>query len=325
MQRTLLVITIFCFTYLGFGTSEIPQVDLLHQKARSLAQQGDYIQSLKYLNRALGYLNQSPQSHPKRLAIESEIRMVKGKSLVARYKERRKINDTNNPSSQLSAGRESTDLKIEEYFGKVLAREIWSPIQVDDSKEYLGFGRRITVLPKSGIELSVANTALKIRAVEAASFSIKKPYEFDVHTGSYCINSIGKSDSVNLISPLSNVELLSSTPFAFMCGVTTNGGLKIICLLGKIKLRKNGESQDLVPGQLIFSLPDGFSRKMDVELSTLMVTSNLLTSFKKPPTFFKKLRQQSMLQALRTRNRFRTVVGDVKGRENFELKVLQEK
>jgi hypothetical protein len=32
-----------------------------------------------------------------------------------------------------------------------------------------------------------------------------------------------------------------------------------------------------------------------------------------------------MLQALRTRNRFRTVVGDVKGRENFELKVLQEK
>jgi hypothetical protein len=325
VQRALLVSTIFCLTFFGFGKTEIPQVDLLHQKARSLAQQGDYIQSLKYLNRALGYLTQSPHSHPKRIAIESEIRIIKGKSLVARYKERRKQGGPQNPSSQLSTDRESTDLKIEEYFGKILAREIWNPIQIDDSNEYLGFGRRITVLPKSGIELSVKNTALKIRAVEAASFSTRKPYEFDFHTGSYCINSTGKNDSLNLISPLSNVELSSTMPFAFMCGVTTNGGLKIICLLGKIKLRKNGDSQDLVPGQLIFSLPDGFSRKMDVELSTLMITSNLLTSFKKPPTFFKKLRQQSMLQALRTRNRFRTVVGDVKGRENFELKVLQEK
>ena len=31
-----------------------------------------------------------------------------------------------------------------------------------------------------------------------------------------------------------------------------------------------------------------------------------------------------MLQALRTRKRFRTVVGDVKGTDNFELRVLKE-
>lgn len=325
MRLAFLFSTIFCFIYLGATSPENSQVELLHQKARSLAQQGDYIQSLKYLNRALGYLTQSPHSHPKRLAIESEIRIVKGKSLVARYKERSKINGSKNPSSPLFVGTEPADLKVDEYFGKVLAREIWNPVEIDDSKKYLGLGRRITVLPKSGIELSIANTSLKIRAVEAASFTIKKPNEFDVHTGSYCINSTGKNDSVSLISPLSNVELSSTMPFVFMCGVTTNGGLKIICLLGKIKLKKNGNHQDLVPGQLIFDLPEGFSRKMDVELSTLMVTSNLLTSFKNPPTFFKKLRQQSMLQALKTRSRFRTVVGDVKGRENFELKVLQEK
>ena len=63
---------------------------------------------------------------------------------------------------------------------------------------------------------------------------------------------------------------------------------------------------------------------MNVELSTLLVTSNLLTGFNQPPVFLKKLRQQAMLQALRTRKRFRTVVGDVKGTDNFELRVLKE-
>ena len=79
-----------------------------------------------------------------------------------------------------------------------------------------------------------------------------------------------------------------------------------------------------MPGELTFALPEGFSRKMNVELSTLMVTANLITAFGEPPSYMKKLRQQAMLQAMRTNKRFRTVVGDVKGNENFELKVLRE-
>ena len=276
------------------------------------------------MNRALGYLTQSPVSNPKRLAIESEIRIVKGKSLVARYQKRRKSNDNQPESQLLSLDSETSDLKIKEFFGKILAREVWDPIQLDMEKEYLGFGRRITVLPKSGIELSVQNSALNIRAVEAASFSVTKSDEFDLHTGSYCISCPGGKSALQLISPLSNVELTSNSSFALMCGVTTNGGLKIIGLLGEINLKKPDHSIKILPGQLVFSLPSGFSRKMDVELSTLMVTSNLLTSFKTPPSFYKKLKQQSMVQALRTRNRFKTVVGDVKGRDNFELKVLKE-
>ena len=42
------------------------------------------------------------------------------------------------------------------------------------------------------------------------------------------------------------------------------------------------------------------------------------------PFFHSKLKQQATLQALRTKKKFRTVVGDVKGRENFELKILQD-
>jgi len=64
---------------------------------------------------------------------------------------------------------------------------------------------------------------------------------------------------------------------------------------------------------------------MSVELSTLMVTSKLLTGFEKPLPFMKRINQQAMMQALRTKQRFRTVVGDVKGTRDFEIKVIEEK
>ena len=127
-------------------------------------------------------------------------------------------------------------------------------------------------------------------------------------------------------SPLSEFVLESDDPFAIMLAVTTNGGLKVISLLGEIELKqKQKPSTSLRPGQLIFSLPDSFSRKMSVELSTLMVTSKLMTGFDEPPVFLKKLKQQALIQALRTKKRFKTVVGDAKTNSDFQIQVLQEK
>ena len=58
----------------------------------------------------------------------------------------------------------------------------------------------------------------------------------------------------------------------------------------------------VLPGDLCFVLPDkSLSRKMSIELSTLMVTSKLITAFSKPLPFVNKLKQQAMMQALRTR------------------------
>ena len=54
-----------------------------------------------------------------------------------------------------------------------------------------------------------------------------------------------------------------------MVGVTTNGGMKLICLLGRINLMMNDREEEILPGQLVFCLPEEFSRKMDVELETL--------------------------------------------------------
>ena len=81
---------------------------------------------------------------------------------------------------------------------------------------------------------------------------------------------------------------------------------------------------ELRPGQLVFALPKGYSRKMYVELSTLIATADLLTAFEEPPNYYKRLKTEALVQALRTRRRYRTVVGDVKGTDSFEVEVLRE-
>ena len=53
-----------------------------------------------------------------------------------------------------------------------------------------------------------------------------------------------------------------------------------------------------------------------------MVTSKLMTGFQQPPVYLKKLRQQAMIQALRTKKRYRAVVGDAKDSKDFEIQVL---
>jgi hypothetical protein len=321
---------IFGFLFLLISSGNIllaendSKVVQFYQEAKSLAEEGDYSQSLKYLNRALGYLRQSPLSDPLRISIEKEIRIVKGKFLVARYHEKMRLNSPNKKNLPLPLVQEPSDVIIQEYFGKILAREIWHSFEVDDSTKHFGFGRRVTVLPQSGISLLIQNESVRMRSVNAASFSVKKAGLIDLHTGSYCFYVEDNSKSLLINSPLASVEVSSGSPFACMIGVTTNGGLKVINLLGKAVLKRESDSLEILPGQLVFSLPNGFSRSMDVELSTLMVTSNLLTGFQSPPLFFKKLRQQAMLQALRTTKRFRTVVGDVKDRESFQMKVLEE-
>ncbi|HCY57354.1 MAG TPA: hypothetical protein DHU78_00675, partial [Opitutae bacterium] len=58
------------------------------------------------------------------------------------------------------------------------------------------------------------------------------------------------------------VKLSCKDPFAFMAGITTNGGVKIIGLLGEVSLGSDGGKLLLLPGELSFALSDGFSRKM---------------------------------------------------------------
>jgi hypothetical protein len=322
----------FCAVFISFvfgsiivavGQVTAPEVDRLIQLGRAEAEKGDFAKSLGYFNRAMGYLKQASPRHPLNEVVRKEIRITKGRSLVARYQNRSglKVFESDEP---LPLSEETEEILVTQRFGTVLARQIWQPKEIKEEGEFIGIGRRLTVLPEAGVELYFGDTSkYSLRCVDAASFAIPESKIFDLHSGSFVISSNGNDNGATIKSPLSSVKVSCESPFALMIGITTNGGLKIIALLGKCTLEQEKLSSSILsPGELIFALPEGFSRKMSVELSTLMVTSKLMTAFDDPPVYHKKLRQQAMIQALRTRKRYKAVVGDAKNTKDFEIKVL---
>ena len=310
------------FSFLSFASQET--VDAIYERGVRLAQEKEYDGALWELNKAMGMVKRN-YNHPLRRKIEEAIRLTKGKTVVARYASRRRSAQNEefglNPIED-----EPEDFLVKQAFGKSLARKIWEDrdnLQINDK---MGIGRTVTVLPGGGIELEESeNRNFSLRCVQAASFNLLSDSQLELHSGSYCFYTLQSQTQFEVSSTFVDLKITSEKPFALMMGVTTNGGMKVIGLLGRFNLTMNEKQEEVLPGQLVFCLPEDFSRKMDVELNTLLLTSKLLNSFESPVVFNKKLNQQALLQALRTKNRYRTTVGDVRGNQNFEITVFPEK
>ena len=287
-------------------------------------EQDDFRGAIATLNKAMGILKETSRNHPLRIQAEKQLRIAKGRSIVAKYT-RSKLKPVTDPSGFLPLEDEPKDFSVSQVFGRIISKNTWTEREQLSENDPIGTGRRLTVLPKGGIEVIGYKEPIMLRSLDASSFEFVGANFIHLNSGSYLFHQTKKNGSIKLKSPLTECELSSDDPFVFMAGVTTNGGLKIIGLLGEITCVMESESERLIPGQLCFALPEGFSRTMSVELSTLIVTSKLITAFRRPPSFMKRLNQQAMLQALRTKQRFRTVVGDVKGTRDFEIKVIEEK
>ena len=326
LMKLLFIPVYLCFFLCNFLSAFQNEelIDELIKKGKTDFDNANYSQALSTFNKAMGYLREVPKNHPIFKVLDQQIRMTKGKLLVQRYNNRKNQNNQS-PEGLNPLSDEKKDTEVNQYFGTVLARANWENKRISHVGEPLGFGRRVTVLPSAGIELSYTDGfKYRLRSVEAASFAITAKNSFDFHSGSFSLACLEDQSVCSIKSPLSEFSINSDDPFAVLFAVTTNGGLKIISLLGEIELSKpQQESISLRPGQLIFSMSEGFSRKMSVELSTLMVTSRLMTAFEKPPNYYKKLKQQALIQALRTKKRFRTVVGDAKTNSDFQIKVLE--
>lgn len=312
------------FLVVADGQVTSPQIEKLIQLGRTEAENGDFAKALGYFNKAMGYLRQASPSHPLNEVVRKEIRIAKGRSLVARYQNRSGLKIIEKDELR-PLGEEPDEILVSQRFGTILAREVWHPKEIERDGEFIGIGRRLTVLPEAGVELYFGDASkFSLRSVDAGSFALPENKVFDLHSGSFVISSSGNGNRATIKSPLSTIQIGCQSPFALMIGVTTNGGLKVIALLGECELEQEKLAPFMLsPGELVFALPEGFSRKMSVELSTLMVTSRLMTGFDDPPVYFKKLRQQAMIQALRTRKRYKAVVGDAKNSKDFEIKVLK--
>ncbi|MBT6850641.1 MAG: hypothetical protein HOA16_05525 [Opitutae bacterium] len=325
-----LVLVLLCFLstlLLAEPTVENIRSEVLLQleKGQTLADQGEFVPAVSAFNRAIGLLEQDQKPDPLlRERIEQALRITKGRSIVARYKG--SLSDSSAGKAQATIPSEPKVINIRQIFGSVLLRGAFEPRSLTKSGEGFGFGRRVTVSSKSGVDLDFpGKTGFNLRAVDAGSFTLPTPGVLDAHSGAYLLRANEDDGKMRVEAPFAEVDISGDDPFAVMIGITTNGGLKMIGLLGEVELRRSGEDlQKLRPGQLIFVLPKGYSRKMFVELSTLIATADLLTAFEEPPAYYKRLKTEALVQALRTKRRFRTVVGDVKGRDSFEMKVLRE-
>jgi hypothetical protein len=304
---------------------DLESVEVLFNRGIELQGQREYDGALWELNKAMGMVKNN-YNHPLREKIEEAIRVTKGKLVVSKYASRKKSNRLLGDGDELDTIEdEPIDFVVDQVFGKSLARKVWENRDELKFEDPVGLGRTVTVLPDGGVEISANFTpGFSLRSVQAASFSLVSESEISLHSGSYCLYSTHSDLKIKMSSTLADVELFSEQPFAMMVGVTTNGGMKVIGLLGRIQLTMDGETKEILPGNLVFCLPNDFSRKMDIELNTLLMTSKLLNSFQQPVVFHKKLNQQALLQALRTKNRYRSTVGDVRGNKNFEVTVFPD-
>ncbi|MBU61829.1 MAG: hypothetical protein CMI26_04935 [Opitutae bacterium] len=322
----------FCFCFLPIILFSKPtlenirsEVMLLLAKGQTLADQGDFVPAVSAFNQAIDLLIQDQKPNPLlRERIEQALRITKGRAIVARYKGSLSVSSVG--KAQATIPPEPKDISVRQVFGSVLLRGQFEPRSLTKSGETFGFGRRVTISSRSGVDLNFPGKAdFKLRAVDTGSFTLPKSGVIHAHSGAYLLRANEDDGKMSVEAPFAGVDISGDDPFAVMIGITTNGGLKMIGLLGEVELRRSGQDlQKLRPGQLVFVLPKGYSRKMYVELSTLIATADLLTVFEEPPSYYKRLKTEALVQALRTKRRFRTVVGDVKGRDSFEMKVLRE-
>ena len=311
---------IYLFFSVSLAARPTETIEQLLQRGNSLMDEKEFSGALFELNKAMGILKYK-HYHPLRPQVEEAIRLAKGKLLVARYSQRETTEEKG--EKILPVDLESKHFQVSQVFGKTIAHKIWQRRENLQVNDFLGEGRILTVLPKSGIEIEdYRNGNFTLRSVNSAGFTLTNESTINLHSGACLIHWKRSSLPLLFRSSLTDLKLYSKAPFVVMLGGTTNGGIKVIALLGEVSLDLNGFTEKLLPGELVFALPGEFSRKMNVELSTLLGTSDLLTNFSTPPVYQNKLLQQTKLQALRTKKRFRTVVGDSRDRKNFELKVI---
>ncbi len=295
------------------------------QKGDIAAKEAKFTEALAFYESGLSHALNLPDKSDMIVDFQAKIRQTKAKSLVYHFKSHQDATSVDK-TNLLPATLETKDFSVLQSYGVVSLNRIWTDSKIDNLRKFFGMGRKVTVFPKSGFEFT-PNGGQKLisRVVGPAGFLQSDSSKIEAYSGIYLFSAKERPSNLIIEYPLGELTIEPSTPFAFILEITTNGGCKIIGLLGELNFNMADKtSVRVAPGELVFAMDDDFSRKMNVELSTLMATSSLFTDFEEPPELFKKMRQQALIQALRTKRHYRALVGDSKTLEDFEVQVLEE-
>ena len=295
------------------------------QKGDIAAKEAKFTEALAFYESGLSHALNLPDKSEMIVDFQAKIRQTKAKSLVYHFKSHQDATSVDK-TNLLPATLETKDFSVLQSYGVVSLNRIWTDSKIDNLRKFFGMSRKVTVFPKSGFEFT-PNGGQKLisRVVGPAGFLQSDSSKIEAYSGIYLFSAKERPSNLIIEYPLGELTIEPSTPFAFILEITTNGGCKIIGLLGELNFNMADKtSVRVAPGELVFAMDDDFSRKMNVELSTLMATSSLFTDFEEPPELFKKMRQQALIQALRTKRHYRALVGDSKTLEDFEVQVLEE-
>jgi hypothetical protein len=188
---------------------------------------------------------------------------------------------------------------------------------------FLPVDSRITVRARSGIETMSAGYLFRYGADTRFTLSREA---LQLHEGSIMIQSRKIGNRIILRSPEASIRL--SGIGTCMLEVETNGGLKVIGILGRmiVGVGEDSSTEDLLAGELVFVKPgnSGLGDKINVNLEKVVETSFLLSGFQNGASFQGSLSSVVRAQKESIGKTYRAEVGDAKETDTFEIVTLAE-
>ncbi len=183
---------------------------------------------------------------------------------------------------------------------------------------YLPQGMRVSVRPRSGLETLAAGRTLRFGS--ETIFMIEEK-GIVLHEGSLLYRTRKMGALLKIKSPEAEISLDGMG--AVMLEVEPNGGLKIVGMLGRVRITdvQSNRATQLLPGELLFVKPGGrgFGDLVYVNLGKMAKTSFLVGGFNNLSSFERSLAVVTKAQDESIAKRFRAVVGDAKGVDTFEV------
>lgn len=183
---------------------------------------------------------------------------------------------------------------------------------------FLTLDSRITVRPRSGLETMSAGYQFRFGA--DTRFTLSKG-AIHLHEGSVMIQSRKIGNKVILKSSESLLRV--SGIGTCMIEVETNGGFKIVSILGRIILGtgEDGQQDELLAGELVFLNPGNSALydKINVNLAKVVETSFLLSGFENSSSFNRSLNSVVQAQQESIGTTYNAEVGDAKEVDTFEI------
>lgn len=182
---------------------------------------------------------------------------------------------------------------------------------------YLPMDQTISVRTKGGLETMVPGA--NFRFGSETNFIIEED-GVALNAGSVMIQSRKIEHAVTLKCP--EVSLSISGAGTCLVEVGTNGGCKIVGVLGRFRLQvAENLNSEVMPGELCFLMPGdrGFGKKININLEKLISSSFLLSAFPNSPSLENSLKNIAKQQEQAIGKSFNAEVGDSRNPDSFEI------